>query len=199
MTFIAYNDTAVGGTVHVIARAWRDAAHAIPANAPTGSTILEASKDVPRDVGDAAIGMYVDISTGAVVAGPPAINTVQSQRDEIYNIIRTDFLARFNASLFDAARATMVRNYARMVIAYAKHATTSVDLDAIKTVARTNPNEFALYAQASTWTFAAAGLFSFQKPDVLTPDSVALPAAETLAVVVTIQQIQAINVAQELS
>ena len=204
MSFVAYNDTAVSGDWHIIARVWRDAAHAVPANAEAGTTILEASKDVPRDVGDAAIGWYVDITNGSLSDGPPVSTSAATQRNEIKSIITQEWKL-FDRSLFANVDsntrpifATVAKRTQYLIAALAIN-TSDAALDILKTEARKTLYDFAYYADMSAWASAYDGgsFYVFEKGT--SEDSVALPSASSGIVVPSVAQVNAVSIAQELA
>ena len=183
----------------VIAQVWAFASDATSANLVAGAAILEADKDVPRNVQTAVAGWFVHLSSGAVTARLPGNNSVEAQRAEIKDIIREQF-ALFNILHFDNERIQIVRKYVRNCLAYTGVATSNNDLDKCKEVARTNLNDLALYA-TSAWgtTLDTAGLRLFALPEPLTPNTAAPPAEETLTATRTAQQLTGTNLAEELA
>ena len=197
MSFIKYETNAVQGTDwHRIISVFPTAALAY---ADTGEGVVaESAKDIGRDVGPASVGWFTQPTNAhAIAENLPSRTDVAGQRTEIYDILR-EATRRYNNALF-GYNVTWQR-YLRMIIAYTKASTTNAQLDKCKTAARTDPNEFALYANATSWGAlnTTAGLYIFEKPEPLTPGTGNLPAAETGTPTVAIGTITGTNVAEEL-
>lgn len=200
MTYFLYAAEATEGTWHRVTREYVDAVD-VPNPPPEGMVVAEHPKGTTYNAPTVVpVGWYVDVDNVFNVARHlPVRSGVDAQRDEIKQIVR-EFLAAFTVAHFDGDGATVVRKYARMVLAYALNLTADSDLDAAKTAARAaTADQIALYAD-STWaaTLDTPGLRVFALPEPLTPGTAAPPAAESLTATLTAQQITAVNVAQVL-
>ena len=182
MTFATYRNDATFGTWHEITGEYVLASQ-IPNPLPDGVTIAEHPKGTNYDFPTAApVGWFVDVDNVFAVAESlpsAASSSAAAQRAEIRDIAR-QFLAAFTAIHFGTTEATRVRKYARNAVVYADASTTNTQLDKVKTVLRVEADDLALYSD-STWDTGldTVGLRAFVKPDALTPNSVAYPAAET--------------------
>lgn len=175
--YIAYETTAAEGNLHRVAHVFPDTTEAD--NYSGEHEVPEITKDNARDVGPVRVGWYYDSVTHQIFPDLPVLTGAAPQRDEIKDIIRSEFLPRFDADRFDAAAATLIRKYARNVLVYTNASTTDAQLDKCKTAARVSANDVALYAD-STWPpgLDTPGLRIFVRPEPLTPGSAPYPAAE---------------------
>ena len=193
MSYITVRAAAVTSTWHEITATFPPnstggiAAHAWTTANPTDE-IIEQSKDVPRNVLGAEVGWYWNKSANALAQFPPTAEaTTDSQRQEIYHILR-DALADLHVARLAAKTGAVeaASLFVRMIGAYASVNTTNAILDTLKTQARIDLNEAAWAMNtASTGTgswlvsLASPGLTLYVKPNAITRGGLAVPAAST--------------------
>ena len=188
----------------IIARVWRDAAHAIAQNLPAGAAFYESSKDVVGNVGTAREGWYIHVSDGTVAADIPADTSAAAQRAEIEDIIRQEWRgfdrARFAHADNSGTRPIYATVAKRAQFLFAALPLNDGDaaLDLLKTEARKSLNDFALYADMSAWAAAFDGgsFYVFEKGT--TEDGVALPAQNQNITAPNSAQVNAISLAARL-
>ena len=193
MSYIAYDATDIGGSGwHRITRVWPTLAEI---TAYAGNDVrAESSKDVYRDVGEALVGWFTQPANAHEVASNlPADNSAAAQRIEIKDIVRLA-LRGFTANAFPSATIEAVHGYLKMVLAFTAASATDDQLDACKTAARADLDEFAAYAQ-SPWgnLTSTPGLYVWSRESAS-----ALPAAQAGMPAVTKATIDAVNIGREL-
>ena len=193
MSYIAYDATDIGGTGwHRITHVWPTLAEI---TAYAGNDVrAESSKDVYRDVGEALVGWFTQPANAhSVASNLPADNSAAAQRIEITDILRAQVMV-FNAQYAPAATFEAVHGYVKMVLAFTAASTTDDQLDACKTAARADLDEFAAYAQ-SPWgdLTSTPGLYVWSRASAS-----ALPAAQAGMPAVTKATIDAVNIGREL-
>ena len=205
--YVAYqDDPAIRTQWHIITRVWRVAAHATAENTPTGSTVLESGDPkVPHNVNTAMVGWYVNVSDQTVAADIPADTSAAAQRAEIESIVREEYRAFDRARFAHADNSSTRPIYGtiakRTQFLFAALPLNSSDsaLDLLKTEARKSLNDFALYADMSSWAAAFDGgsFYVFEKGT--TEDSVALPAENQGITAPNSAQVNAVSLAQQLA
>ena len=193
MSYIAYDATNIGNSGwHRITHVWPTLAEI---TAYTGNDVrAESSKDVYRDVGEALVGWFTQPANAhAVASNLPVDNSAAAQRIEITDILRGT-LRQFTPALFPSATIEGVHGYLKMVLAFTAASTTDDQLDAVKTAARADLDEFGAYAQSAWGNLTASpGLYVWSRAD-----AAALPTAQAGMPTVTAQTINAVNIGQSL-
>ena len=172
VSYIAYDATDIGGTGwHRITHVWPTLAEI---TAYAGNDVrAESSKDVYRDVGEALVGWFTQPTNAhSVASNLPADNSAAAQRIEIKDILRLQLLM-FRPGAFPSAAIEAAHGYVKMVLAFTAASTTDDQLDACKTAARADLDEFGAYAE-SEWgdLTSTPGLYVWSRES-----AAALPAA----------------------